>query len=643
MAAVDLSNILGNALQAMFNGWAKGIEIADDATIGGIKIGGDTVAGAVIAIGILAAVVMEVWAVASSGGLMGIAVILITAGISVAVAILFLFILLAAREAAIVVLTILAPLALVCYMLPNTRDIFNKWLKLGRGLLLVYPIAGVLVGGGNFVSKILLAAGAGSEGLFPAFTAMIVGVVPIFFIPTVLKSSFSAMGNLGAKISGIGKSVGSRLSSKTGDTLRNSDRFQRLTNAADQRMPFKTIRANAAIREGQRGARMARINRIGSKEGAQAYMTAAAAAADARQMDEEVGERLSLMQSAGEGGGIVMDDGTRKAYTLGNMRDRLSELEGVSRGRALTENEHKEVAALMRGMAAEKGGAGMIGKIVRGASNGAGGANTNFMQAVGKAYASDGAVQSKMREKDAGASIYTEQFMSGGAGAGGMAFGGYQAGNDYKDEMANRVKSHAVGLSQSGAGLSEYLQDLNSGAALGISGVQLDANGNVAAGTAEYDQVKAEYQKIIDNQDLMQSLDDADRVEVERNAAAFGVTGKSATTVAFGEGSAEAQAMSNLVENTEVTAANTGTTAVNTGAIATSSAATAANTEQVADGVLQIHQDTSHIAATSGMVDVGFVRDRNGQEHHVRQTGDGRYVDDHGNDMGQIDPGRIRR
>ena len=108
------------------------------------------------------------------------------------------------REAALIVLVVISPLAFMCYMLPNTKKLFDKYIKLAEALLLLYPIIGLLVGGGDYVSRLLLNSGFAGQGLFSAFTAVIVGIVPIFFIPTLLKGSFAAMGNLGAKISGIG-------------------------------------------------------------------------------------------------------------------------------------------------------------------------------------------------------------------------------------------------------------------------------------------------------------------------------------------------------------------------------------------------------------------------------------------------------
>ena len=214
LACVDLSNILGNGLQSLFvnlppNG---AVEVV------GTSVGGHAV-GQLISVGIIAALMAGGWAIITNPAAL---LALLVSVLGVVIAIFFLFVLLAAREAAIVVLVVISPLAFVCFMLPNTKKLFSKYLKLAEGLLLVYPIAGLLVGGGGYVSRLLLTSGFGSQGLVAAFTAMIVGVVPIFFIPTLLKGSFAAMGNIGAKISGIGKSM--RGGAEKG--IRNTDRYK---------------------------------------------------------------------------------------------------------------------------------------------------------------------------------------------------------------------------------------------------------------------------------------------------------------------------------------------------------------------------------------------------------------------------------
>ncbi|MDO4507904.1 MAG: hypothetical protein Q4B65_00725 [Candidatus Saccharibacteria bacterium] len=228
--AVDLSNILGNALQAMFNNLAAMPSTIDLSADGGgtvdlaAQVSNSAAPETIITgVAILAGLVAMVGAIWANPAIL---LSLLVGALGVIISILFLFILLSAREAAIIVLMVLSPLAFLCYMLPNTKKLFDKWLNLGKGLLLVYPIAGLLVGGGNFVSNLLLTAGSATQGFVPALTAMIAGVIPIFFIPGVLKSSFAALGNLGAKISGFGD----RMRSGADRKIRNSEGFKDRSN-----------------------------------------------------------------------------------------------------------------------------------------------------------------------------------------------------------------------------------------------------------------------------------------------------------------------------------------------------------------------------------------------------------------------------
>ncbi len=222
---VDLSNILGNSLQDMFTS----IPVDTGNTAYGVSFSeiSSTVLTAVpIAAGIIAA-----WYLITPAILLG----LLISVIGLIISLLFLFLLLAGREAAIVVLTVISPLAFLCYMLPNTKKLFDKWLKIWEGLLLVYPIAGLLMGGGNFVSRLLVAInGVPKENydkltdttsggsFFTAFAAMMISIIPVFLIPTVLKGAFSALGSIGGKLAGLG----SALSGKTTGAIRKSDAYK---------------------------------------------------------------------------------------------------------------------------------------------------------------------------------------------------------------------------------------------------------------------------------------------------------------------------------------------------------------------------------------------------------------------------------
>ena len=244
---IDLSNILGNSFQALFEGLGEGLNPTLDIT--DFEGGGGTIAESkIVAVGVIVTLVTAVgvgWANPA------IVLSLLVSALSIAISVLFLFILLTVREAAIIVLTVLAPIAIVSYMLPNTKKFFDKWQKFFIGLLLVYPICGLLIGGGNYVSNLLLSAGMGGDGFLAAFAAMIVGIVPIFLIPTVLKNSFAAMGNMGAKLSGLGQ----RASGWTSNKVRKSEGFK---NAQQMGLERRTRKKAGIDREGQ----LTRVGRV---------------------------------------------------------------------------------------------------------------------------------------------------------------------------------------------------------------------------------------------------------------------------------------------------------------------------------------------------------------------------------------------
>ena len=171
---------------------------------------------------------------------------------------------------------VVAPLSIVCYALPNTKKFFDKWLKLFSALLLVYPIAGLLMGAGSFTSTVLLkvgGVGSGTKdagGFWYTLAAMLVGVVPFFLIPTLLKGAFAVLGNLGAKISGIGKSFGGKMSG-------NAKRWS--GNAINNSEKVKTARAeHARGRQTRYAQRMIdRVNAKGDRATAQDRLRAARA------------------------------------------------------------------------------------------------------------------------------------------------------------------------------------------------------------------------------------------------------------------------------------------------------------------------------------------------------------------------------
>lgn len=215
-ALVDLSNIVGYELETLLGETIS----TGDVTVASFganlmeELFSTAVTG-VVSAGIIALAVSswEFW-------LMPLLLFLLGAIIGV----IFFAILLGVRKAGILILVAVAPIAIACYALPNTKTIFDRWFKLFTALLLVFPICGLLMGGGIFASNLLLTVGSYSDdaGFFYQLVAMLVQVVPIFFIPTVVKSSFAAMGNLGMKLTNLG----ARFSHGVTGAIRGSDAYK---------------------------------------------------------------------------------------------------------------------------------------------------------------------------------------------------------------------------------------------------------------------------------------------------------------------------------------------------------------------------------------------------------------------------------
>ena len=207
---VDVSNVVGSGISGLLSDMGPDVSgVASTATTGqNIAIGG------VAVVGIAATILIE-------GGL-GTLLLLLMALLSCAIAALTLFVTLVVRQAGIIICIVLAPVAIVCYTLPNTEKLFKKWLDFFKKLLLAYPICGLVVGGGNAVARILGNASSAEEGgvkIGLAIGAMLVQVIPYFFIPKLISSSLGALSAIGNAVSKFGGGLKGRI--QKSDTYNN--------------------------------------------------------------------------------------------------------------------------------------------------------------------------------------------------------------------------------------------------------------------------------------------------------------------------------------------------------------------------------------------------------------------------------------
>jgi len=148
--AVDVSNILGVGIQDLFN------QIAPIAA----KTGEDTENWGSITTAILggsAAIAGTAFVVSSltAGGIWGVLAGLLPLLVGALFALVVAFLVLLARQALIIMLIVIAPVAFVAFLLPNTEDLFKKWRKLFISLLVLFPLISLVFGGATLASIIL--------------------------------------------------------------------------------------------------------------------------------------------------------------------------------------------------------------------------------------------------------------------------------------------------------------------------------------------------------------------------------------------------------------------------------------------------------------------------------------------------------
>lgn len=200
--AVDASNVFGSNLQDIFNGLRKQVAANDvtsaatwSSTVTYILSGGTLAAGALggaIALGTYGTAALHL-----------LTPMLIGAGI----AILVVVVILAARQAIITVLIVVAPLAFAAFILPSTQKYFDKWKDLFMTMLLMYPMFAVLFGGSQLAAT-LIAQNATS--VLVILFAMFIQVAPLVITPFLIKFSGSLLGKLAGIVNNPAKGLGDR-------------------------------------------------------------------------------------------------------------------------------------------------------------------------------------------------------------------------------------------------------------------------------------------------------------------------------------------------------------------------------------------------------------------------------------------------
>jgi hypothetical protein len=201
--AVDLSNIAGNSVKTLLGGQVSGIEF--NFSQDGITQTGNSWTALAVAI-------------LSAGSLVYVGLsVLLPSLVIVLLALVTVVAVLALRQALIILLIVIAPLAFVAWLLPNTEDWFKKWLSLFKTLLLMFPIIGLVFGASSLASKIVMAS---SNTLIVQLIGALITAVPLFVTPIIMKTAGGLLGRFGGIINNPNKGPFDRMR-KSADSYRD--------------------------------------------------------------------------------------------------------------------------------------------------------------------------------------------------------------------------------------------------------------------------------------------------------------------------------------------------------------------------------------------------------------------------------------
>lgn len=185
--AVDISNILGYAVQNVFNIIREQTFHLTNDNINGFNTNAwGAVTAAILAGGGLVGGVYYM----AAGGLY----LLLPILIGLLLTVIFVVVVLAARQAIIVILVIIAPLAFVANLLPNTEKWFDKWKDLFFTMLIFFPAFSLVFGGSQLAGQIIIQNAA--DNIVMLIFGMAVQIAPLVITPLLLKLSGGVLGRI---------------------------------------------------------------------------------------------------------------------------------------------------------------------------------------------------------------------------------------------------------------------------------------------------------------------------------------------------------------------------------------------------------------------------------------------------------------
>ena len=190
--AIDISNIAGYGVQDIFIGIRNSLvgtegnnwDVLSAKSIAGFVLSGGTA---------VAAGTVGLVSTLSTFGVAGSLFLLLPSLVVALMAILVALLIMAARQAIITILVIIAPLAFVAYLLPNTEKWFEKWKSTMLTMLILFPAFSLVFGGAQLASAVII---QNADSINIIILALLIQVAPLMITPLLIQMSGSVMGKI---------------------------------------------------------------------------------------------------------------------------------------------------------------------------------------------------------------------------------------------------------------------------------------------------------------------------------------------------------------------------------------------------------------------------------------------------------------
>lgn len=220
--AVDISNILGNGLKDLLAG------IAESAISSGTVDGSKTATGFYSLFSTVAAGGAGLaLSFAFPGGPLGLLLAFIPLIIGGIISVIVGLLVLGLRQALVIFLVSISPIAFVLYILPNTEKHFQKWKNVFSQMLFFYPMFSMLFGVSKLASMVLITSATTPFGLM---VGAAVQVLPLLLAAGLMKLSGSALGGISNVLNSLGNNLSGR-ATKALSPIQEANRQKAIENA----------------------------------------------------------------------------------------------------------------------------------------------------------------------------------------------------------------------------------------------------------------------------------------------------------------------------------------------------------------------------------------------------------------------------